>query len=82
MENIELEKIAERCNKATKGPWISFIEGRDHTCGSDFIQTAGEDIELIGATHDDQDFIANARQDIPALLDEIARLKNLLNAQE
>lgn len=82
MENIELEKIAERCRKATQGPWISFIEGRDHTCGSDFIRTAGEDIELIGATHDDQDFIANARQDVPALLNEIARLKNLLNTQE
>ena len=81
MEESELRAIAARCEKATKGPWVSFIEGRDHTCGSDFIQTAGEDIELLGATKDDQDFIAYARQDIPALLCEIARLNRLLDAR-
>ena len=81
MEENELRAIAARCEKATKGPWISFIEGRDHICGSDFIQTAGEDIELLGATKDDQDFIAHARQDIPALLCEIARLNRLLAAR-
>lgn len=61
----ELRKIDMRCEAATKGPWQSFVEGRDHQSGSDFIQTAGEDIELTGATTADQDFIAHARQDIP-----------------
>jgi len=54
------------------------IEGRDHTSGSSFIVTGasgdrGPDIELTGATADDRDFIAHARQDIPRLVDEILR---------
>jgi len=79
----ELNEIRLRCNSATNAPWVSYIEGRDHTSGSDFIMTGvggsrGEDIELNGATVQDQDFIANARQDIPKLLDEIDRLKSIL----
>ena len=59
------------------------IEGRDHTSGSSFIMTGppgarGEDIELSGATPNDQDFIAYARQDIPRLVEEIQRLRSLL----
>lgn len=78
MDNDKLKEIEKRCNKATEGPWISFVEGRDHTCGSDFIRTAGNDIELIGASVDDQDFIANARQDIPWLIEQINNLKRIL----
>ncbi len=75
LSDKEISAIRERADKATKGPWKAFIEGRDMQCGSDFIQTQGEDIELIGATEADFDFIANARQDIVSLLDEIERLK-------
>ena len=71
----ELLAIRKRAEKATKAPWKAFVEGRDIECGSSFIQTQGEDIELIGATEADYDFIANARQDILKLLDEIERLK-------
>jgi hypothetical protein len=76
----ELEEIRRRCEAASPGPWKAFIEGRDHESGSDFIMT-GEgdardgDIELLGATTADYDFIAHARQDIPRLLAEIVRLK-------
>lgn len=78
----DIEQIRERCNAATPGPWVSFVEGRDHTSGSNFIMTGeglnrGNDIELSGATTADQDFIAHARQDIPRLLAEIARLRKL-----
>lgn len=81
--NEDIEKIKLRCDAATPGPWRSFVEGRDHTSGSDFIMTGegenrGEDIELTGATIADQDFIAHARQDIPLLLQEIERLRTLL----
>ena len=69
-----LKAIESRVAAATKGPWISTIEGRDHFSGSSFIRTAGEDIEMSGATVADFDFIANAREDIPFLLDQIARL--------
>lgn len=37
--------------------------------------TDAEDIELLGATIADQDFIAHARQDIPKLLQEIKFLQ-------
>ena len=73
----DLELIYNRCISASAGPWLSFIEGRDHECGSNFIRTAdGKDIELIGATDSDQDFIASARQDIILLINEIKDLKS------
>ena len=72
---LDMDAIRERCNQATPGPWKSYIEGRDHDSGASFIMTSGEDIELIGASVADQDFIAHARQDIPQLLAEIQRLK-------
>lgn len=80
----ELEEMKLRFSKTTKSPWVSYVEGRDHTSGSDFIMTGntedrGNDIELSGATVADQDFIAHARQDIPRLLNEIKLLKGLLN---
>jgi len=75
----ELNKIELRCSKAQKGPWKAFIEGRDHESGSNFIMTGegderGDDIEMLGATVADYDFIANARQDVPKLIEEIRRL--------
>ncbi len=87
MTTEELNIIKERADRATKGPWKSYIEGRDHSSGDSFIMTGvndgedirseiGKDIYLTGATNADQDFIAHARQDIPILLDEIFRLKN------
>lgn len=71
----ELSAIGERAEKAAKGPWKAFVEGRDFECGSSFIQTQGEDIELIGASEADYDFIAHAREDIPRLLAEIKELR-------
>lgn len=78
MNNDEIKIIKERCDKTTPGPWISFVEGRDHTSGWNFIRTTGDDIELI-ASVEDQDFIASCRQDIPLLIDEIERLKGILD---
>jgi hypothetical protein len=90
MTEIEITEIEKRCNKATRGPWISMIEGRDHESGDSFIMTGiensnntltdqrGNDIYLTGGTLDDQDFIAHARQDIPVLISEIRRLNLLL----
>ena len=70
-----LGQIADRCANATPGPWTAFVEGRDHTSGSSCIRTGGAvDLEIGGATEADLDFIANARQDIPFLLNELRRL--------
>jgi hypothetical protein len=91
MTDEELKAIEDRCNAATKGPWVSFIEGRDHGAGDSFIMTGvklgediwsnsrGADIYLTGATNADQDFIANARQDIPKLLHALRQLRNQNN---
>jgi hypothetical protein len=84
MSNAELAHIQDRCDRASPGPWVSMIEGRDHTCGSSFIMTGppgrrSEDIEMSGATAADRDFIAHARQDVPRLLDEVRRLRALLS---
>jgi hypothetical protein len=84
MSDAELIEIERRASNARPGPWTSFIEGRDHTSGSNFIMVGAEDshstdIELIGATVEDQDFIAAARQDVPKLIAEIRALRRLLN---
>lgn len=73
----ELKEIKTRYERATPGPWKSYVEGREDMSGSSFIKTGGEDIYLTGATTEDQDFIAHARQDIPRLILEIERLRNL-----
>ena len=78
----ELQRMRQRCAAATPGPWKSYIEGRDHTSGSSFIMTSGEDIELTGATDADQDFIAHARQDLPQLLAEVQRLRQQITTLE
>ena len=82
----ELKAMAARCEAASAAPWVSMVEGRDHTSGSSFIMTGSpgqrcEDIELSGATTADQDFIAHARQDVPRLVEEIHRLRRLLTGE-
>lgn len=65
------------------GPWISYVEGRDHMSGSSFIMVGLEDepdIEMLGASVNDQDFIAAARQDVPRLIAEVRRLRALIGA--
>jgi hypothetical protein len=83
ISEAELEEIFARCNDATPGPWVSYVEGRDHWGGDHFIMrgegaTRGEDLYLTCATIEDQEFIANARQDVPRLVAEIRRLRRLL----
>jgi hypothetical protein len=71
----ELRSMLERCNLAKPGPWRSLYEGRDVSSGSDCISTPAGSIDLAGTTRADQDFIANAREDLPRLIVEVARLK-------
>ena len=78
LSDHDLQEIKRRYEEATPGPWKSYVEGREHMSGDDFIMTGGEDIYLMGATVPDQDFIAHARQDIPKLVGEVERLRKLL----
>ena len=86
----ELRIIESRAAAATAGPWRSSVEGRDHLSGDDFIRTGGLDdaspdmyVSLAypeerrprPAAANDLDFIASARQDVPALVAEIRRLQ-------
>ncbi len=87
----ELAEIAARADAATKAPWESFVEGRDHFGGDNFIRTGGlddgspdmyvthyfwvENPTPVPAPPADLDFIAHARQDIPRLIAEIERLR-------
>lgn len=73
--------MAACCERAAPGPWVSYVEGRDHESGSNFIRTGGlngEGLELSGASVADQGCIAHARQDLPALIAEVRRLHRLL----
>jgi hypothetical protein len=84
LSETDLKAIEARAAAASKGPWKSFIEGRDHTSGSSFIMTGTQqkrtqDIELSGATEADQDFIAAAREDVPRLVAEIRALRARLS---
>ncbi len=79
----DLDAIEGRSNAATKGPWQSYVEGRDHLGGSNVIVTGGlddrsPDIEIANVSNADQDFIAHSRQDVPRLVAEVRRLRAAL----
>ena len=88
LDDAELDAIEARCQAASPGPWKSFVEGRDHWSGDDFIRVGDDDDEpdmyvsrataegLRPASVRDLDFIAGARQDIPRLLAEIHWLRS------
>jgi hypothetical protein len=84
MSKLNLDKIMEVTNNATKSPWTSYREGRDFTSGSSFIMTGTDDdrdydIESDFLREEDQDFIAMARNVVPDLVNEIIRLQKILN---
>ncbi|MCP6682932.1 hypothetical protein [Bacillus nakamurai] len=85
----QLEVIRKRSEKATEGPW--------KLCGNKWgdlvvysptmrsgMNNGGEiaEIEFTSTQLDDADFIATARQDIPALLDHIAELQGKIDLYE
>jgi hypothetical protein len=85
----ELDRIECRVDAATQGPWFSYVVGRDSEAAHcNFIELGScnevgtfKSIELIGATVADQDFIANARQDLPRLLREVRSLRACLESR-
>lgn len=91
LSEAEIEEIERRAEQASPAPWESFIEGRDHWSGDDFIRIGGFDdaqpdmyvSHYLGATSVrvpdvDMDFIAHARQDVPRLVAEVKRLRQVL----
>ncbi len=82
--DAELSEMEARCLAATPGPWKSSVEGRDHVAGDTVIlRWAGEgydDLYLNGGSIADYDFVAAAREDLPRLIEEVRRLRGLLNS--
>ncbi|MET4563352.1 hypothetical protein ABIA69_004549 [Lysinibacillus parviboronicapiens] len=66
MDQKQLNAIKKRVAKTSVGPWIVVEE--------EFIQNVSS---VIGAIHLSKDahFIAHARKDVPALIEEVERLK-------
>lgn len=77
LSSERLEEIEQRCLAATAGPWRSLRKEREDD-GDMVIATTVADITLIGVPNFDQDFIANTRQDVPALIEEIKALRREL----
>lgn len=77
----ELKAIRERCDLATSGPWKqddkdwAMIHPPYDICGEDHAPITGFDSV---DRKPDATFIAHSRTDIPALLDEVERLRAAL----
>jgi hypothetical protein len=63
-----LHVMQARLDRAKKGPWQASLEGRDHDSGDSCICTPEGPIDLAGASDDDIEWIAHARQDMEDLL--------------
>ncbi|WP_060210221.1 hypothetical protein [Sporosarcina koreensis] len=74
----QLEAIRERAEAATEGPWKNFDGG--YIVGGSEIAVG----EVVAEAERDADaeFIAHAREDIPALLAEVERMQKIINEWE
>jgi hypothetical protein len=83
----KFEEIRQRADKATPGPWYA---GHDYREGGANQILYHSGLTVCFMSHDssglvdefDTEFIAHARQDIPTLLDEIARLEEQVDDLE
>jgi hypothetical protein len=76
---VDLAELELLAHAASPGPWMSWIEGRDHVAGDSFIETGAEDLYPRVVVDNkkwnpnwraDQDFIAAAN---PAVILELLR---------
>lgn len=81
----ELDELRRLSERATPAPWRAMVEGRDYTSGDSFIMIGREDDrdedmyvsrDSGPASSADLDLIATARNYLPRLLDEIAKLRS------
>ncbi|MED4828201.1 hypothetical protein [Bacillus atrophaeus] len=80
LTKYQIESIRKRAESATEGPWRLY----DEYC--DTVETySGKSVARVqseGNRLSDMEFIANARQDIPALLEHIAALQGKIDLYE
>lgn len=91
MTDEELRVIRERCDAATRGPWIIQYGGADWKDRPLFIRGAEDSIcknvrayvvSTTGIHAHDIPFIAASRTDIPALLEEVECLRKCIKQLE
>ena len=83
MTREQLDAIRGRVNDATSGPWGCYGDGA-HEVFDAGEYSDGDRGEVVAAVIDklsDAVFIAHAREDIPALLAEVERLRALTKGQ-
>lgn len=69
----EWERLA---NKATEGPWYAY-EGRDYSeisLNDGTTPRLAKPLALVGSKHEDAEFIAVAREAVPALIAEVRKM--------
>jgi hypothetical protein len=80
LRDAELDELQALLDAASPAPWESFVEGRDHYSGDNFIRLGGLDDSQpdMYVSHDtrpappsDQDLIAAARNYLPRLIAEV-----------
>lgn len=79
MTHEQLEAIRKRAEKATEGPWNYYFT-HGISVKSESKEILDDEVGVIRYT--DAEFIAHAREDIPALLAEVERLKAQLSEAE
>ena len=80
MTDEELQAIRERCELTLPGPWLNpFRENLNAICTPNGDVVVGavdyDGVPWIDLRMPEADFICTARQDIPALLTEVQRLR-------
>lgn len=83
----ELDRMERRAAAATVGPWLPDSDAPELAANVSVIELGAcnelgtfKSIELVGASPADHEFIVNARQDIPRLLQEVRHLRALLQS--
>ncbi|MEK4170995.1 hypothetical protein MHI22_05405 [Lysinibacillus sp. FSL L8-0312] len=73
MDQKQFNAIKERVAKATSGPWYSSPDGTVYLKHTQDVADVWTDNKELDAA-----FIANARDDVPALVAEVERLRALI----
>lgn len=90
IENERLQLLKELSDRADPPPWKAMWEGRDHLSGDSFVQVGddddrGEDLYVVRDSGPGSlavlELIAEARNALPLLIEEIERLRAILDSR-
>jgi len=83
----ELDRMERRVAAASLGPWLPESDEAELAANVSIIELGlcnelgtFKSIELVGASRADHEFIVNARQDVPRLLQEVRQLRARLQS--